>query len=215
MNIFSGGQNSKSQNGAAQAVKIQIAASVNDRRSARSACKKKEFLSSSSTLLPAILQERERSVTDHINIVNQKQKQTEEEYSRKVQELQAELASSIETQEALERKVSYIQNDYSLLENKQNELKTTIQNLLQSRESFLNSYQESFCEMKCSIEARDRKIGILHQKISSHLALFDSIEKEASNPNAFTASRKALIIENQHFRRENRISGSRIAEQGE
>ncbi|ESQ35821.1 hypothetical protein EUTSA_v10007877mg [Eutrema salsugineum] len=109
-----------------------------------------------------------------------KHKQTEEEYSRKVQELQADLASSIETQEALERKVSYLQNDYSLLEIKQNELKTTIQNLLQSRESFLNSYQESFCEMKCSIEARDRKIAILHQKITSHLALFDSIEKEAT-----------------------------------
>lgn len=40
--------------------------------------------------------------------------------------------------------------------------------------------QESFCEMKCSIEARDRKIAILHEKITSHLALFDSIEKEAS-----------------------------------
>lgn len=38
----------------------------------------------------------------------QKQKQTEEEYSRKVQELQAELASSRETQEALERKVRKI-----------------------------------------------------------------------------------------------------------
>ncbi|KAG7653784.1 hypothetical protein ISN44_As01g010120 [Arabidopsis suecica] len=126
------------------------------------------------------LRERERSVTDHINLTNQKQKQTEEEYIRKVQELQAELASSRETQEALERKVSYLQNDYSLLENKQSELKTTIQNLLQSRESFLNAYQESFCEMKCSIEARDRKIAILHEKITSHLALFDSIEKEAS-----------------------------------
>ncbi|EFH68829.1 hypothetical protein ARALYDRAFT_471157 [Arabidopsis lyrata subsp. lyrata] len=34
-----------------------------------------------------------------------KQKQTEEEYMRKVHELQAELASSRETQEALERKV--------------------------------------------------------------------------------------------------------------
>lgn len=34
--------------------------------------------------------------------------------------------------------------------------------------------------MKCSIEARDRKIAILHEKITSHLALFDSIEKEAS-----------------------------------
>ncbi|XP_020866019.1 myosin-11 isoform X1 [Arabidopsis lyrata subsp. lyrata] len=140
-----------------------------------------QFLSSSpSTLLPAFLQERERSVTDHINLANQKQKQTEEEYMRKVHELQAELASSRETQEALERKVSYLQNDYSLLENKQSELKTTIQNLLQSRESFLTAYQESFCEMNCSIEARDRKIAILHEKITSHLALFDSIEKEAS-----------------------------------
>ncbi|KAH0921195.1 hypothetical protein HID58_021213 [Brassica napus] len=110
----------------------------------------------------------------------QKQKQTEEECSRKVLELESELASSRETQEALERKVSYLQNDYSLLENKQSELKNTIQNLLQSRESFLNAYQESFSEMRCSVEARDRKIAILHQKITSHLALFDSIEKEAS-----------------------------------
>ncbi|WZY97403.1 hypothetical protein YC2023_069732 [Brassica napus] len=110
----------------------------------------------------------------------QKQKQTEEECSRKVHELESELASSRETQEALERKVSYLQNDYSLLENKQSELKNTIQNLLQSRESFLNAYQESFSEMRCSVEARDRKIAILHQKITSHLALFDSIEKEAS-----------------------------------
>ncbi|CAH8355045.1 unnamed protein product [Eruca vesicaria subsp. sativa] len=126
------------------------------------------------------LRERERSVTDHINLLSQKQKQTEEEYIRKVHELESELASSRETQEALERKVSYLQNDYSLLENKQNELKNTIQNLLQSRESFLNAYQESFSEMKCSVDARDRKIVILHQKITSHLALFDSIEKEAS-----------------------------------
>ncbi|VYS45625.1 unnamed protein product [Arabidopsis thaliana] len=126
------------------------------------------------------LRERERSVTDHITLANQKQKQTEEDCIRKLQELQADLASSRETQEALERKVSYLQNDYSLLENKQSELKTTIQNLLQSRESFLNAYQESFCEMKCSIEARDRKIVMLHEKITSHLTLFDSIEKEAS-----------------------------------
>nr|VDD42059.1 unnamed protein product [Brassica oleracea] len=126
------------------------------------------------------LRERERSVTDHLNLINQKQKHTEEEYSRKVHELESEIASSRESQEALERKVSYLQNDYSLLENKQNELKNTIQNLLQSRESFLNAYQESFSEMRCSVEARDRKIAILHQKITSHLALFDSIEKEAS-----------------------------------
>lgn len=35
--------------------------------------------------------------------------------------------------------------------------------------------------MKCSIEDGERKIAILQQKITSHLALFDSIEKEASS----------------------------------
>lgn len=39
--------------------------------------------------------------------------------------------------------------------------------------------QESTCEMKRSIDARDRKIAILSEKINSHLSLFDSIEKEA------------------------------------
>lgn len=150
---FYHGRNSNSENGAAQVVKIQIAASVNDRRSARSACKKNEvsihvldcvfFRSTTVSLFfffhfttGVFLQERERLATDHINLVNQvllsmllcialvfaeswivillfgasmqKQKQTEEEYSRKVQELQAELTSSRETQEALERKVRKI-----------------------------------------------------------------------------------------------------------
>lgn len=70
----------KPKNGAAQAVKIQIAASIDDRRSERSACKTTEvyisidrihFPLSLSPLLPAILQERERSVTDHLNLINQ------------------------------------------------------------------------------------------------------------------------------------------------
>lgn len=39
--------------------------------------------------------------------------------------------------------------------------------------------QESTCEMKQSIEARDRKLTVLSEKINSHLSLFDSIEKEA------------------------------------
>lgn len=84
---FYHGRNSNSENGAAQVVKIQIAASVNDRRSARSACKKNEvsihvldcvFLSSTTVSLfffhfttGVFLQERERLATDHINLVNQ------------------------------------------------------------------------------------------------------------------------------------------------
>ncbi|KAF3948691.1 hypothetical protein ACB098_03G159700 [Castanea mollissima] len=125
------------------------------------------------------LKERERSATEQLRLLNQKQKQTEEEYGRKLQELQAELASSNELRQKLERKVSYLQNDNALLENKQKELKGTIQSLLQSKESFVNAYEESTCEMKRSIETRDRKLTVLSDKIHSHLLLFDSIEKEA------------------------------------
>ncbi|XP_017970124.1 PREDICTED: golgin subfamily A member 1 isoform X1 [Theobroma cacao] len=125
------------------------------------------------------LRERERCATEQIHLLIQKQKQTEEEYSRRIQELQAELASSNESHQKLERKVSYLHNDNALLENKQKELQGTIQSLLQSRDSFVNAYQESTCEMKQSIEARDRKLTVLSEKINSHLSLFDSIEKEA------------------------------------
>ncbi|GLT40025.1 hypothetical protein SLA2020_141850 [Shorea laevis] len=127
------------------------------------------------------LRERERSATEQIRLLIQKQKQTEEEYSRKLQELQAEVASCNESREKLQRKVSYLQNDNALLENKQKELKGTINGLLQSRDDFIKSYQESTCKMKCSIEARDRKLTVLAEKINSHLSLFDSIEKEASS----------------------------------
>ena len=37
--------------------------------------------------------------------------------------------------------VNYLQNDNALLENKQKELKGTIQILLQSKESFVNAYE--------------------------------------------------------------------------
>lgn len=39
--------------------------------------------------------------------------------------------------------------------------------------------QESTCDVKRSIETKDRKISFLSEKIKSHLLLFESIEKEA------------------------------------
>ncbi|KAM5566618.1 hypothetical protein ABKV19_014993 [Rosa sericea] len=125
------------------------------------------------------LRERERSASEQLHLLVQKQKQTDEEYGRKLQEFQAELASSNEVRQKLQREVSYLQNDNSLLENKQKELKATIHSLLQSKETFVNAYEESTCEMKHAIQCRDRKITVLSEKISSHLLLFDSIEKEA------------------------------------
>ncbi|GAY36514.1 hypothetical protein CUMW_022620 [Citrus unshiu] len=125
------------------------------------------------------LKEKENSATEEIHLLVQKQKRNEEEYSRNLKELQSELASTNELCQKLERKVSYLQNDNALLENKQKELKETINRLLQYRENFLSAYEESTCDMKRAIETRDRKLTILHEKINSHLTLFDSIEKEA------------------------------------
>ncbi|OMO55017.1 hypothetical protein COLO4_36239 [Corchorus olitorius] len=125
------------------------------------------------------LRDRECSASEQIHLLIQKQKQTEEEYNRRLQELRAELDACNESQQKLERKVNYLQNDNVLLENKQKELQGTIQSLLQSKESFVNAYQESTCEMKWAIEARDRKLALLSEKVNSHLLLFDSIEKEA------------------------------------
>ncbi|PIA40256.1 hypothetical protein AQUCO_02500155v1 [Aquilegia coerulea] len=125
------------------------------------------------------LKERERSATEQLNLLNQKQRQTEEEFGRKLQELQVELSSSLDSQCKLETKVNYLENDNFLLENKQKELKGTIESLLQSRETFMSFYQDSTCEIKRSIEVRDRKLAFLSEKIKAHFLLFDSIEKEA------------------------------------
>ncbi|KAF8399375.1 hypothetical protein HHK36_015240 [Tetracentron sinense] len=125
------------------------------------------------------LREREHCATEQIHLLIQKQKQTEEESDKKFQELQAELALSDELRQKLERKVKYLENDNALLENKQKELKGTIDCLLQSRENFVSLYEDSTCEMKRSIEIKDRKLAVLSEKIHNHLLLFESIEKEA------------------------------------
>ncbi|KAL2904264.1 Tyrosine-protein phosphatase non-receptor type 23 [Bienertia sinuspersici] len=123
--------------------------------------------------------ERERSTTEQLHFSIQKQKQSEVQFEKKLKELESELASLTESRQKLERKVSYLQNDNSLLEIKQKELNATVQSLLQSREQFVNAYQESTYDMKRSIEARDRKLKIFSEKLKSHFLLFDSIEKEA------------------------------------
>ncbi|KAL9665819.1 hypothetical protein QQ045_000140 [Rhodiola kirilowii] len=90
------------------------------------------------------LKERERSATEQLNIQLQKQKQSEEEFSWRIQQLEAEIGALVETRQKLERKVDYLQKDNTLLENKQKELKGAINNLLQSRECFVNTYEEAF-----------------------------------------------------------------------
>ncbi|KAG8663266.1 hypothetical protein MANES_01G193300v8 [Manihot esculenta] len=55
--------------------------------------------------------------------------------------------------------------------------------------------QESTCEMKRSIEARDRKLGVLSEKLNSHLSLFDSIEKEAFSIKQVLDNVQLLVLE--------------------
>ncbi|KAI9111499.1 hypothetical protein K1719_017189 [Acacia pycnantha] len=124
------------------------------------------------------LREWERTATEQHQHGIEKQKQSEEEYNRKIQDLQAELASVKEECQKLERRVNYLQNDNALLEMQHKELKDTIQNLLLSRENFIHAYEETTSEMRRSIETKDRKLNVLSEKINAHLLLFNSIEKE-------------------------------------
>lgn len=55
--------------------------------------------------------------------------------------------------------------------------------------------QDSTCEMKRSIETRDRKLSILSQKINAHILLFDSIEKEASSVKQVVNNVQRLVSE--------------------
>ncbi|XP_028793108.1 uncharacterized protein LOC114748820 [Neltuma alba] len=121
---------------------------------------------------------KERTTAEQHQHGIEKHKQSEEEHNRKIQDLQAELASVKEECQKLERRVNYLQNDNALLEIQQKELKDTIQSLLLSRENFMHAYEETTSEMRRSIETKDRKLNVLSEKINAHLLLFNSIEKE-------------------------------------
>ncbi|KAJ8424821.1 hypothetical protein Cgig2_013016 [Carnegiea gigantea] len=146
-----------------------------------------------------ISEERERSTSEQLHLSIQKQKQSEEEFGTKLKELEAELASSIELRQKLERKVNYLQNDNLLLENKQKELNATVQGLLQSREHFVNAYEDSTCNLKRSIETRDRKLRVFSEKLSSHLLLFNSIEKEALSVKQVVDNVRHLICDKEEL----------------
>lgn len=127
------------------------------------------------------MQERERSAKKQLEFSIQKQKQTEEEFSRKITELHAELGLSNELRQKLERKVNCLVTENDLLENKHRELKETLTNLLRSKEGFVKIYEDSFGDMKQMIESKDRRIEVLSEKIKSHSLLVYAIEKEANS----------------------------------
>ncbi|MCD7450692.1 hypothetical protein HAX54_008146 [Datura stramonium] len=59
---------------------------------------------------------------------------------KKLAELRAELGFSNDIKHKLERKVTCLENENNLLENKQKELEGTIQGLLESKEAFVKAY---------------------------------------------------------------------------
>ncbi|CAI9092779.1 OLC1v1028110C1 [Oldenlandia corymbosa var. corymbosa] len=127
------------------------------------------------------LQEKERSASDQVQFMIQKQTQKDEEFCRKIADLQAELGLSNEIRKKLEKKVTFLESENCMLENKQKELKETITGLLQSKDSFVQVYEDSYGGLKREIEDRDRKISILLEKIKAHTHLFNIIEKDANS----------------------------------
>ncbi|XP_031125456.1 uncharacterized protein LOC116027836 [Ipomoea triloba] len=87
------------------------------------------------------LKERERNASDQLQLMAQKQKQTEEEFNRKLAGLSTELSLSNELRQKLDREVRCLQNENDLLEIQQKELKGTINIILESRESFIKAYE--------------------------------------------------------------------------
>ncbi|KAI3970585.1 hypothetical protein MKX01_024232 [Papaver californicum] len=144
------------------------------------------------------LKEREQSTKELHQISIQKHKKTEEELSRKINELQKELTSSQELQRRLETQVQYLENENVLLDNKQKELKATIDCLLQSRDSFSSLYEDSTCEMRRSIEVSDKKQSVLSEKIQTHMSLFESIEKESNSTKQVVDNVQRLVSEKEN-----------------
>ncbi|KAL8241602.1 hypothetical protein R6Q59_011904 [Mikania micrantha] len=141
------------------------------------------------------LKEKEGVSSDQLHNQFQIWKQDEEGFCRKIRELEAELGSSIELRQQLESKVQFLEDENYLLQSKHKELKETINNILHAKEGFVKAYQESTCEMRRSIEFRDRKIAILSEKINAHLLFLNSIRKEASSVKQVVDNVQLLVDE--------------------
>nr|GFC43350.1 hypothetical protein [Tanacetum cinerariifolium] len=75
------------------------------------------------------LREKERVSSDELHNHLQKHKQSDEDFSRKIRELEADLASSTQIRQNLQRKVQFLEDENCLLETKQKELNQTISNI--------------------------------------------------------------------------------------
>nr|XP_043613926.1 nuclear mitotic apparatus protein 1 isoform X2 [Erigeron canadensis] len=130
---------------------------------------------------------------------NDDQEEEEEELRRKIKHLEAELSSSTHLHQQLQRKVRLLEDDNYLLQTKHKQLTDTITTILQAKESFLNAYQESTCELKRSIESKDKKIAMLYEKINSHLLSIDSIRRKAYFVNQLVDNAQSVVNEKEEI----------------
>ncbi|KAK1420024.1 hypothetical protein QVD17_29536 [Tagetes erecta] len=124
-----------------------------------------------------------------------KWKQREQQFSTKIMESEAQLSSSIQLGQQLQRKVHFLEDENHLLRTNHKQLQETINNILEAKQCFLKAYQESTCEMKTSIESRDTKIAMLSHNINAHLLYLDSIRNEASSVNQIVANAHRFVDE--------------------
>ncbi|KAJ0981629.1 hypothetical protein J5N97_009884 [Dioscorea zingiberensis] len=141
------------------------------------------------------LRDRERCAREELFHSAQREKQTEAECSQKLQGLQADVVLRDEAIRKLETKVKCLESENTLLEKREKELKETINDLLQSKDTFLSVYRESTSELKHSIEIRDKKLAVLSEKMQAHMLVLDSIRKEAASIKHVVDNIKHIVTE--------------------
>ncbi|XP_068639030.1 GRIP and coiled-coil domain-containing protein C27D7.02c isoform X3 [Aristolochia californica] len=146
------------------------------------------------------LRENESQARKDLHISIQKQKQSDADFSKMLQALREELVLCNESRKQLEiescwLQVKCLQQENTMLEMKQRELRETINSLLQSRETFINSHEDSTCELKRSVEEKDKRLILLSQELQAHLKLFDSIQEEAFSVKQIVEKVECLVSE--------------------
>ncbi|CAN6299460.1 unnamed protein product [Urochloa humidicola] len=127
-----------------------------------------------------LLRERERGAREELRNAGQRWEEADEEHRREARELRAEVTTRDDALRKLEARIKCLENENELLEKNENNLKETMEGLLQSREAFLKHYEDSTCSMQWTIQMKDKQIAVLSEKLNSHLVLFSSVEKEVA-----------------------------------
>ncbi|KAL5663802.1 hypothetical protein ACJX0J_023910, partial [Zea mays] len=124
--------------------------------------------------------ERERGAREELRDAGQRWEAAAAEQRREARELRVEVASRDDSLRRLEARIKCLENENEQLEKNENNLKESMDVLLQSREAFIKHYEDSTCSMQWTIQLKDKQIAVMSEKLNSHLVLFSSVEKEVA-----------------------------------